>query len=109
MTVPHSELPTVDQMRNLIGHAQDRALSYAESERLRAGFEHLVASQAAQRARIDHLSSRLTADERPALDVECATCQAPARAPCTRRYGQPMPGFHRARLTAALADNASST
>lgn len=48
MTVPRSERPTVEQMRHLIDHTDQRALSFAEAARLRAGFEHLVASQASQ-------------------------------------------------------------
>lgn len=107
MNVPRSERPTVAQMRHLIGHTDHRVLSAAEAARLRAGFEHLVASQVGQQAKVDDLNRRLAAGTRPALDFDCATCQAAAGSPCTRRYGQPMHGFHRPRLTAA-ADAAAA-
>ncbi|MFG3140919.1 hypothetical protein ACGFZA_32535 [Streptomyces sp. NPDC048211] len=88
-------------MRHLIGHTDQRALSFAEAARLRAGFEHLVASQARQQARVDDLSRRAAGETRPALDFGCDACHAAAGSPCTRRYGQPMQGFHGQRLTAA--------
>ncbi|WP_326737085.1 hypothetical protein [Streptomyces sp. NBC_01022] len=91
-------------MRHLIDHTDQRALSFAEAARLRAGFEHLVASQASQasqHASVDDLNRRLAAGTRPALDFGCVTCQAAVGSPCTRRYGQPMHGFHCPRLTAA--------
>lgn len=63
-----------------------------------------MASQAGHQARVDDLNRRLAAGTRPALDF---TCQAAVGSPCTRRYGQPMHGFHRPRLTAA-ADAAAA-
>jgi len=42
--------PSIDQMRHLIGHTEHRALTPAEAGRLRAGIEHLAASQAGMAA-----------------------------------------------------------
>ncbi|WP_324787067.1 hypothetical protein [Streptomyces sp. H51] len=43
---PGKERPTADQVRNLIGRAERRQLTPEEAMRLRAGVEHLIASQA---------------------------------------------------------------
>lgn len=44
-----SPTPTFDQMRHLIGHTEHGVLTVAESTRLRAAFEHPLASQAGLR------------------------------------------------------------
>ncbi|MER5917016.1 hypothetical protein ABT124_43375 [Streptomyces sp. NPDC001982] len=81
--------PTVEQIRHLIAHTEYRALTPAESARRRAGVEHLIASQAGLAAQVGGLTRRLAAGTRPALDVACSTCKAPARSPCVTRFGQP--------------------
>ncbi|WP_405526709.1 hypothetical protein OG426_30180 [Streptomyces canus] len=89
--------PSLDQIRHLLGHTGCRALSPAEAAQLRAGVEHLIASQADLPA-----MSRLAAGSRPALDVDCPTCRAPTRHRCVNRFGQPTPAPHSQRLTAAV-------
>ncbi|MGW0631852.1 zinc finger domain-containing protein [Streptomyces sp. NPDC002758] len=98
---PEGDPPTVDQIRHLIGHTERRALSPAESARLRAGVEHLIASQAGQAAQVTRLTRLLAAGSRPALDVDCPTCQAPARSACVTRFGQPTSAPHSLRLASA--------
>ncbi|WP_449343307.1 zinc finger domain-containing protein [Streptomyces rhizosphaerihabitans] len=88
-------------MRYLIGHTERRPLSPAEAARLRAGVEHLISSQAGQAAQITRLTRLLAAGSRPALDVYCPTCQAPAHAPCVNRFGQPTSAPHSLRLASA--------
>ncbi|MFB7443094.1 hypothetical protein ACFC01_33145 [Streptomyces mirabilis] len=88
----------MEQIRHLIGHTGYRPLSPAEAARLHAGVEHLIASQAGQAARV---TRPLAAGSRPALDVYCPTCQAPAHAPCVNRFGQPTSAPHSLRLASA--------
>ena len=57
--------PTIDQLRHLIGHTDSRALSPTEAARLRAGVEHLIASQAGLAAQISGLARRLAARRPP--------------------------------------------
>ncbi|MEU6318178.1 hypothetical protein [Streptomyces sp. NPDC047009] len=98
---PSTDRPTVDQIRHLIGHTEYRALSQEEAARLRAGVEHLIASQGGQAAEVTRLTRLLAAGSRPALDVACPTCQAPARTACVTRYGQPTTAPHTRRLASA--------
>ncbi|MGW1157740.1 zinc finger domain-containing protein [Streptomyces sp. NPDC002519] len=95
---PSRDRPTADQIRHLIGHTEYRALSQEESARLRAGVEHLIASQGGQAAEVTRL---LAAGSRPVLDVACPTCQAPAHTGCVTRYGQPATAPHTRRLASA--------
>ncbi|MET7889956.1 zinc finger domain-containing protein [Streptomyces mirabilis] len=95
---PDGDRPTVEQIRHLIGHAEYRPLNPAEAARLHAGVEHLIASQAEHATRLTRL---LAAGSRPALDVFCPACQAPARAPCVNRFGQPASAPHSLRLASA--------
>ncbi|MFF3378180.1 hypothetical protein ACFYXF_35155 [Streptomyces sp. NPDC002680] len=88
-------------MRHLIGHTEYRPLGAAEAARLRAGVEHLIASQAGQAAQVTRLARLLAAGSRPALDVHCPTCEAPAGAPCVNRFGQPTSAPHSLRLASA--------
>ncbi|MFF4504799.1 hypothetical protein [Streptomyces sp. NPDC001401] len=108
---PERDRPTVDQIWHLIGHTERRALSQAEAARLRAGVEHLIASQAGLAAKVGGLTRRLAAGARPVLDVDCPTCRAPARRRCVNRFGQPTSAPHSQRLTAAAlpADDRSTT
>lgn len=98
---PEEDRPTVEQMRHLIGQAENRPLGAAEAARLRDGVEHLIAGQAAQTTQVTRLTRLLAAGSRPALDVYCPTCQAPARAPCVNRFGQPTSAPHSLRLASA--------
>lgn len=100
--------PTLDQIRHLIGHAEHRALTPVEAERLRAGVEHLTASQAGLAAKVGDLTRRLAGGARPVLDVDCPVCQAPAGSGCVARYGQPLSGSHPDRLAAAAITAADS-
>ncbi|MEU4094452.1 hypothetical protein [Streptomyces sp. NPDC026673] len=101
MTRARKEHPTLDQLRHLIGHTGRRVLSAVESERLRAGVEHLVASQAGLNAKVAELTRRLAGGARPVLDVECPVCQAPPGVGCVTRLGPPLSGSHTERLAAA--------
>ncbi|MGW4047552.1 hypothetical protein [Streptomyces sp. NPDC004721] len=88
-------------MRSLLGHTESRALTTAEAERLRAGVEHLIASQTGLAAHTARLTRQLANGARPALDVECPTCQAATSCPCVNRFGHPIPAPHARRLAAA--------
>ncbi|MGW3246517.1 zinc finger domain-containing protein [Streptomyces sp. NPDC001070] len=101
MTRTRKDRPTLDQLRHLIGHTGHRVLSVVESERLRAGVEHLVASQAGLAAKVAELTRRLSGGARPVLDVECPVCQAPPGSGCVTRLGPPLSGSHTERLAAA--------
>ncbi|WP_127361516.1 zinc finger domain-containing protein [Actinacidiphila soli] len=101
MTRGRPKPPTLEQIRHLIGHAEHRALTPAEAERLRAGVEHLSASQAGIAAKVNDLTRRLAGGARPVLDVDCPVCKAPTGSGCVARFGQPMSGSHTDRLAAA--------
>ncbi|MGW2700795.1 zinc finger domain-containing protein [Streptomyces sp. NPDC001340] len=98
---PEAERPTVEQLRNLIGRTETHVLSGDEAARLRAGFEHLIASQAGLTAQVARLTRQLAAGSRPALEVDCPTCRAPVDSPCVNRYGQPTAAPHTQRLASA--------
>ncbi|MGW0952805.1 hypothetical protein [Streptomyces sp. NPDC002545] len=101
----------MEQIRHLLGHTESRALTTAEAERLRVGVEHLIASQTSLAAKTARLTRQLAAGARPALDVECPTCQAAARCPWLNRYGHPISAPNARRLTAAAlpTDSRNST
>ncbi|MGI5139369.1 zinc finger domain-containing protein [Streptomyces sp. CA-106110] len=100
----------MDQIQHLVGHTEHRTLSQAETERLRAAIEHLIASRRAWPPR-SAASQSARCRARPALDVGCPTCKAPARSPCVTRYGQPASAPHTRRLAAAAipADDRNPT
>lgn len=101
--------PTIEQLRHLVGHAEGRALTLAEAARLRAGVEHLAASQAGLAAKVDDLSRRLAAGARPVIDVDCPLCPARALSRCVHPSGQQMRGWHQQRLDAAAKTPTDST
>ncbi|GHE84504.1 hypothetical protein GCM10014715_45720 [Streptomyces spiralis] len=96
------ERPTVEQLRNLISRSESRVLSADEAARLRAGMEHLLASQAGLATEVTRLTRLLAAGSRPALDVDCPTCKAPVGSTCVTRYGQPTGAPHSQRLSTAV-------
>lgn len=93
--------PTLEQLRHLIKHVEDRRLTPQEAARLRAGVDHLAASQAGMAAKVDDLTRRLVAGTRPVIDIDCPTCPARARSRCVYPQGHQRQGFHRARIAAA--------
>ena len=105
----NSQHPTIEQLRHLVGHAERRALTLPEAARLRAGVDHLAASQAGLAAKVDGLSRRLAAGARPAIDVECPVCPARARSRCVHPSGQQMRDWHKQRLDAAALPEPDDT
>ncbi|WP_330306188.1 MULTISPECIES: hypothetical protein [unclassified Streptomyces] len=65
---PRSQRPPVEQIRNLIDRTESHVLPADEAARLRAGVEHLIASQTGLAAQVTRLTRQLASAVLPADD-----------------------------------------